>query len=88
MKWCVLTIALLQAPPSGLKIHTDRTYCIAAESPHDPILINQANVIPVTSQCYQTVWSEIPWIDPKDIKPEYEEEVINGKVWGWGILAR
>ncbi len=40
------------------------------------------------NQCYQTVWGEKPWIDPKDIKLEYEEEVINGKVWGWGILAQ
>ncbi len=68
MKWLLMTVSFLQAPPSGLAVHIGRTFC---QGPN---------------QCYQTVWCEIPWIDPKDVIPEYEEVVINGKVWGWGIL--
>lgn len=38
------------------------------------------------NNCYTLVYVPIPWIDPKDIKPEYDEMVIDGVVWGWGHL--
>lgn len=59
----------LPSPPTNLKVHTERK--IYCESPN----VN----------CISYLFGEIPWIDPKNIQPDFEQVVIDGKVWGWGL---
>ena len=79
MKWVALAAILLQAatpqvpvlpsPPSNLQVLTVKRFCVSSSR---------------FAPCYFVAYGELgPWRDPKVIKPEYDETVINGKVWGW-----